>query len=217
MAAVSVTRVLNSTTNNKNHDRFNNSECRNCSGWITELHSLKSEIRSLSEIITILQEETKPTGVNKLTRTDPTNPTNCDTCNQLELQLRTVQNEVSSLKLITNILNEESKSLKPSPQPSSNRTNPWTTTTVNNRYSSRTSIHPQSSLMKPLAVDSTPSPSQIVTLHYQTVNKPTTQRIPQAPNNNRGTPRKLTSTTQRNTTGRSPQRNFKTKTQRLIT
>ena len=56
-----------------------------------------------------------------------------------------MQNEVSSLKLITNILNEESKSLNLSPPPSSNTTNKWTATTVNNRYSSRTSIHPQSS------------------------------------------------------------------------
>ena len=70
--------------------------------------------------------------------------------------------------------------------------------------------------MKPLAVDSTPSPSQIVTLHYLSNSQLTNySTYSPAPNNNRGTPRKLPSTTQRNNTGRSPLRNFKTKTQRL--
>ena len=97
-----------------------------------------------------VQNNCYPTGRNKTNCCEQANlygpdKPNHDKCNQLELQLQTVANEVSSLKLITNTLDEESKSLKPSPQPSSNTTNPWTTTTVNNRYSSRTSIHPQSS------------------------------------------------------------------------
>ena len=217
MAAVSVTRVLNSTTNNKNHDRFNNSECRNCGGWINEMQSLKSEISSLSEIITVRQEETKPTGVNKLTCTDPTNPTNCDNWHQLELQLQTVQNAVSSLKLITNTLIEESKSLTPSPPASSNTINPWTVTTVNNRYSSRTSIHPQSSPYETARRGQYALPftnSYAALSNSQLTND---SMYSPAPNNNRGTPRKLPSTAQRNTTRRSPLRNFKTKTQRLIT
>jgi archaellum component FlaC len=65
MAAVTDTRVLNSPTKSKNHGKISNSECHSCSEWKSDIKTLKSEVKSMSELIKILTEESNPFGANK--------------------------------------------------------------------------------------------------------------------------------------------------------
>ena len=81
MAAATDARILYSPTKSKNHGKISDSECHSCREWKSEIKTLKSEIKSQSEIIKILTEEAKPFGANKetikLTYTDSVGPTQC--------------------------------------------------------------------------------------------------------------------------------------------
>jgi S-ribosylhomocysteine lyase LuxS involved in autoinducer biosynthesis len=129
--------------------KTSNTRCHSCSEWKSEIQTVKSEVKSLSEIIKILTEEAKPLGANKetnkLTYTDSVSTTQCGKCNQPELRLQTALNEVSSLKAIVNILNEDSKLSKPTTKTSSDMTNPWTVVLANNSRGSRTTTQPKPS------------------------------------------------------------------------
>lgn len=125
----------------------NNSGCHNCGEWKSEINTLKSEIKSLSEAIKIITGETKPSDANikttKLTHTDPVGTTQCSKCNQLELQLQATLDEVSSLKAIVNVLNDDNKSSKPPIRTNRDTNNLWTVVSANNSRSSWTDTQPK--------------------------------------------------------------------------
>jgi predicted CopG family antitoxin len=127
MAAVKDTRVLYSPTKNKNHDKISDNECHSCREWKSEIKTLKSEVKSKSEIIKIQTEESNPFGVNKennkLTCTDSVSATQCEKCNQQgkisksgcnscsewKGKIQTLKSEVKSLSEIIKFLTEEAK------------------------------------------------------------------------------------------------------------
>ena len=129
MAAVTEYRVLNSPTQSKNHGKISDSECHNCCEWKSEIKALKSEVKSMSEIIKILTEESNPFGANKennkLTYTNSVSSTQCGHCNQQgkisnsechncsewKGEIQTLKSEIKSLSEIIKILTEEAKPL----------------------------------------------------------------------------------------------------------
>jgi hypothetical protein len=65
MASVTKYRVLNSPKQSENYGKISDSECHYCCEWKSEIKVLQSEVRSVSEIIKILTEESNPSGANK--------------------------------------------------------------------------------------------------------------------------------------------------------
>ena len=54
LPAATDARILYSPTKSKNHGKISDSECRSCWEWKSEIKTLKSEVKSESEIIKIL-------------------------------------------------------------------------------------------------------------------------------------------------------------------
>lgn len=106
----------------------------------SEVQTLQKEVKSLTEIINILRDESKYSRANsedyKSTSTYAgklkSSSIQCRKCVQLESQLQEAHNELSSVKLITGILSEECKSLKQSCQVNPNADNLWSSVTPRN-------------------------------------------------------------------------------------
>ena len=65
MAAATDARILYSPTKSKNHSKISDSECHSCREWKSAIKTKKSEVKSKSEIIKILTEESNPFSANK--------------------------------------------------------------------------------------------------------------------------------------------------------
>jgi len=98
-----------------------------------EFQVLVNEIKSMTEIISILKEdlkyysatshERKP--ISACSSQPAKNSLYCFKCYELETQLKDTLSELSSVKLITEILNEESKVLKQAPHKDATTNSPW--------------------------------------------------------------------------------------------
>jgi hypothetical protein len=128
MAAATDARVLYSPTKSKNLSKINDSECHSCRKWKSEINSLKSEVKSKSEIIKILTEESNTFGENKennkLTCMDivsasqcgkdnqqgKNSNSGCHSCDEWKSEIHTLKSEVKSLSEIIKIIIEEAKS-----------------------------------------------------------------------------------------------------------
>ena len=85
---------------------------------------LVNEVKSLTEIISILKEELKHQDVSPRERKtistctceQSTDLLYCGRCSELEMQLKDTLSELKSVKLITEILNSEIKLLKQTSQ-----------------------------------------------------------------------------------------------------
>jgi predicted CopG family antitoxin len=122
MAAATDAHILYSPTKNKNHGKISDSECHSFREWKSEIKTLKSEVKSKSEIIKILTEESNPFSTNKennkLTCMDSVSATQCGKCNQegeisnsgchscseWKREIQTLKSEVKSLSEIIKIL-----------------------------------------------------------------------------------------------------------------
>jgi hypothetical protein len=103
-----------------NEDEFCDLQCKSCSLMKSNFQVLVNEMKSMTEIISILKEELKHHGSasqerrsNSTCTGEPsTNSLYCYKCSELETQLKDALSELSSVKLITEILNNEVKLLK---------------------------------------------------------------------------------------------------------
>jgi len=101
-------------------DMFCDLQCKSCSFMKGDIQVLVNEMKSMTEIISILKEELKYHGaasqerrsISKCTGEPSTNSQYCCKCSELETQLKDALSELSSVKLITEILNDEIKLLK---------------------------------------------------------------------------------------------------------
>jgi uncharacterized protein (DUF342 family) len=141
MAAGTVRYSVNSLIIGKNDGAFCKSDCQNCTSMKSEVQTFKKEVKSLTEIINILRDESKYSRANnedyKSTSTYAgklrSSSIQCRKCVQLEeAQLQEAHNELSSVKLITDILSEECKSLKQSFHVNPNADNLWSSVTLRN-------------------------------------------------------------------------------------
>jgi hypothetical protein len=114
-----------------NEDVFCNLQCQSCSLMKSDFQAFVNEIKSMTEIISILKElkyhsvtsqERKP---NTCTSKPSIDSQHCSKCSELETQLKDTLSELSSVQLITEILNKEIKVLKQTSHNDSNTTSPW--------------------------------------------------------------------------------------------
>jgi hypothetical protein len=99
----------------------------------SDFQALVNEIKSMTEIISILKEELKYHSAtsqermsnNTCTSKPSTDSLHCSKCSELETQLKDTLIELSSVKLITEILNEVNKALKQTSLNDSNTSSPW--------------------------------------------------------------------------------------------
>jgi hypothetical protein len=102
---------------------------------------LVNEIKSMTEIISILKEELKyhdaasreQRTIRTCTGEQSTDSLYCSKCSELEIQLKDSLSELSSVKLITVMLNSEIKLLKQTSHNDSNTGDPWIHVTRNPR------------------------------------------------------------------------------------
>jgi len=111
-----------------------NLQCQSCSVMKSEFQALVNEIKSMTEIISILKEDlhhqTTTSHERKLNSTCTTkNPTrtstDCCKCLDLETQLKDTLRELGSVKLISEILNKENQALKQTSHNDASTNNTW--------------------------------------------------------------------------------------------
>jgi len=106
----------------------------------SDVQVIENELKSMTEIISILRDELKYNYPYKEDRNSnstyaeklKTSSTQCCKCTELKSQLQVALNELSSVKIITDILSEEFKSLKQTSRVDSSAYNLWTNVKPNN-------------------------------------------------------------------------------------
>jgi len=125
----------------RNKEVFCDSQCKSCSSTKDGIQVLVNEVKSMTEIISILKEELKYQDalsrerktISTCTGEQSTDLLYCGKCSELEIQLKDTLSELSSVKLITEMLNSEIKLLKQTSQNDSNIRGPWIHATRNPR------------------------------------------------------------------------------------
>ena len=123
-----------------NENVFCDLQCKSCSSMKGDIQVLVNEMKSMTEIISILKEELKHHDaasrerrtISTCTGEPFTNSLYCCQCSKLENQLKDALSELSSVKLITEILNDEIKLLKHASHTDSNTGGPWIYATSRN-------------------------------------------------------------------------------------
>jgi len=119
-----------------------------------DIQVLVNEMKSMTEIISILKEELKYHGaasqerrsISTCTGEPSTNSQYCCKCSKLETQLKNTLSELSSVKLITEILNDEIKLLKQTSHNDFNTDGPWINAKSRNSRSPATVQQPKEAL-----------------------------------------------------------------------
>ena len=116
MAAATPVQTSCSSVSNDKCGEFSINDRSYCELLNSEIQVLHNEVKSLTEIINILNSELKTTRAtedtlfhSKATDTMKTPSLPCDNCDQLEIKLQKAQEEINSQKFIISLLNERSK------------------------------------------------------------------------------------------------------------